>query len=111
MPDDQVKKLIEMTVQASISQLKKSGLLKDTENVAYSDASILIASFYDSGEKDHNLAYAIAGLRFDPYYKIIPLYFKEKKTVEAIAEELEVDITTVFRNKKRLCLSIYNEII
>lgn len=111
MPDDQVKKLIEMTVQASISQLKKSGLLKDTENVAYSDASHMIASFYDSGEKDQNLAYAIAGLRFDPYYKIIPLYFKEKKTVEAIAEELEVDITTVFRNKKRLCLSIYNEII
>lgn len=111
MPDDEVRKLIELTVQASITHFKKSGLLKDSDNVAYSDASQLITSFYNTGEKDQNIAYAIAGQRFDPYYKIIPLYFRDKKTVEAIAEELEVDITTVFRNKKRLCLAIYNEII
>lgn len=111
MPDDEIKRLIEQTVKNAISQFKKAGLLKDSENVAYSDASQMIASFYMAGEKDQSIAYAISGQRFDPYFKIIPLYFRDKKTVEAIAEELEVDITTVFRNKKRLCLAIYNEII
>lgn len=111
MPDDEVKALIDLTVKSAINQFKKAGLLKDSENVAYSDASQMISSFYAAGQKDQSIAYAISGQRFDPYYKIIPLYFKDKKTVEAIAEELEVDITTVFRNKKRLCLAIYNEII
>ena len=111
MPEEEVKKLIEQTVKASVAEFKKAGLLKDSENVAYSDASSLILSFYASGEKDQSINYAIQGLRFDPYFKIIPLYFKDKKTVEAIAEELGVDITTVFRNKKRLCLAIYNDII
>lgn len=111
MPEDEVRKLIEQTVKASILEFKKSGILKDSENVAYSDASSMIFSFYDADEKDQNIAYAISGQRFDPYFKIIPMYFKEKKTVDAIAEELQVDITTVFRNKKRLCLAIYNEII
>lgn len=111
MPEDEIKRLIEQTVKDAISQFKKAGILKDSDNVAYSDASQMIASFYAAGQKDQSIAYAISGQRFDPYFKIIPLYFKDKKTVEAIAEELEVDITTVFRNKKRLCLAIYNEII
>ena len=111
MLDDEVKRLIEQTVKEAMSQFKRAGLLKDSDNVAYSDASSLIASFYAAGEKDQSLAYAISGQRFDPYFKIIPMYFRDKLTVEAIAEELEVDITTVFRNKKRLCLAIYNEII
>ena len=111
MPEEDVIKLIELTVSKAITDFKKSCLLKDSENVAYSDASALISSYYASGQKDQTISYAIAGQRFDPYFKIIPMYFEDKKTVEAIAEELEVDITTVFRNKKRLCLAIYNEII
>ena len=43
--------------------------------------------------------------------KIIPMYFEDRKGIEAIAEELGVERTTILRNKKRLCLAIYNEII
>ena len=111
MPDEEIKKIVDLAVKKSIAEFKKSGLLKDSDNVAYSDASAMLANYYKSDKKDTSVAYAIAGQRFDPYFKIIPMYFEDNKTVEAIAEELGVEISTIFRNKKRLCLAIYNEII
>lgn len=111
MPDDEIKKIIDLAVKTSITEYKKSGLLKDSDNVAYSDASAILTSYYESDQKDAALTYAIQGQRFDPYFKIITMYFSDKKTIEVIAEELGVDVSTVVRNKKRLCLAIYNEII
>ena len=111
MPDEEIKRIIDLAVQTSIAEYKRSGLLKDSENVAYSDASAILTSYYESDKTDAALTYAIQGQRFDPYFKIITMYFSDKKTIEAIAEELGVDVSTVVRNKKRLCLAIYNEII
>ena len=111
MPEEEIKRIIDLAVKTSIAEYNKSGLLKDSDNVAYSDACTLLNSFYASDGKDTALAYAIQGQRFDPYYKIIPMYFQEKKTIEAIADELNVDVSTIVRNKKRLCLAIYNEFI
>ena len=111
MPDEEIRKIIDLAVKTSIAEYKRSGLLKDSDNVAYSDASAILTSYYDSEKKDAALTYAIQGQRFDPYFKIITMYFSDKKTIEAIAEELGVDVSTIVRNKKRLCLAIYNEII
>lgn len=111
MTDERVKELIDLAVKTSIEEYKKSGLLKESENVVYSDASEIIASYYQSGKGEASITYAIQGQRFDPYFRIIPMYFQEKKTIEKISEELGVDISTVVRNKKRLCLAIYNDII
>jgi len=111
MPEEEIKKIIDLAVKTSIQEYKKSGLLKDSDNVAYSDASAILSSYYKTDKKDTSIAYAIQGQRFDPYFKIITLYFQENKTIEAIADELNVDVSTVVRNKKRLCLAIYNEII
>ena len=111
MPDDEIKRIIDLAVKTSIAEYKKSGLLKDSDNVAYSDASEILTSFYQSNKTDSSVAYAIQGQRFDPYFKIITMYFQDKRTIESIAEELGVDVSTIVRNKKRLCLAIYNEII
>ena len=111
MPDEEIRKIIDLAVKTSIAEYKKSGLLKDSDNVAYSDASAILTSYYQSDRTDAALTYAIQGQRFDPYFKIITMYFQEKRTIESIADELGVDISTVVRNKKRLCLAIYNEII
>jgi len=111
MPDEEIRKIIDLAVKTSIAEYKKSGLLRDSDNIAYSDVSELLTGYYSSDKKDQTLSYAIAGQRFDPYFKIIPLYFESKKGIEEIAEELGVDRTTILRNKKRLCLAIYNEII
>jgi hypothetical protein len=71
MPEEEIKRIIDLAVKTSIAEYKKSGLLKDSDNVAYSDACTLLNSFYASDGKDTALAYAIQGQRFDPYYKII----------------------------------------
>ena len=101
---------IEEIVIKTVDTLRRQGLLKDVENVKYSDASEILRGYYKGGEKDNSITYAIQAYRFDPYFAIIPLYFREKKTLEAIAEKLGVDVSTIVRNKRRLCLSIYEEI-
>ena len=109
--DKEIQRIIELTVEKTIAEFKKSGLLKDSENVAYSDASAILSSYYKMDKKEASITYAIQGIRFDPYARIIPMYYEQGKTLETIAEELGVDVSTVVRNKKRLCLAIYNEII
>lgn len=111
MIDKEIQRIIELTVEKTIAGFKKSGLLKDSENVAYSDASAILSSYYKADKKEASTTYAIQGIRFDPYARIIPMYYEQGKKLEAIAEELGVDVSTVVRNKKRLCLAIYNEII
>lgn len=111
MTDEEIKAYIEYAVKNAIRELKKSGLMKGSDNAVYSDASEMLWNYYKTGKTETNLTYAIQGLRFDPYFRIIPLYFEERRTIEQIAEELGVDVSTVMRNKKRLCLSIYNEIV
>lgn len=111
MTDDDVKKYIELTVQRTIRECKRSGLLKQSDAALYADASAIISSYFRTGKTDASITYAIQGQRFDPYYRIISLYFEDGCTVEKIAEKLGVDVSTIVRNKKRLCLAIYNDII
>lgn len=111
MTDEEIKKYIDLTVKTTIKEYKKNGILKESDSAIYADASEIIASYYQNGKTDAAITYAIQGQRFDLYFRIIPMYFEEKRTVEKIAEALGVDVSTVVRNKKRLCLKIYNEII
>ena len=111
MTDEEVKDYIDLTIKKTISEYKKNGLLKESNRVTYEDASEILTSYYRNGMQEANITYAIQGIRFDPYFRIIPMFFGEGKTIESIADELGVDVSTVMRNKKRLCLLIYNEII
>lgn len=111
MPDEEIKRIIELAVNATIEKYKKCGLLKDSDNVAYSDVSAILSNYYDGDKKDPEVSYAISSQRFDPYFRIIPMYFDDRKTIESIADELGVDVSTIVRNKKRLCLAIYNDLV
>ena len=110
MTDEEIKNYIDIAIRKSIHEYKKSGILKHSDNAAYSDVNQILQGYYN-GEKDAAVTYAIQGVRFDPYYRIIPLYYDEGKKVEEIAAILGVDVSTVVRNKKRICLEIYNELI
>lgn len=110
MTDQEIREYINLTVKKSIIELKKNGLMKDTENVLYGDATEILTNYYTSGKTEASITYAIQSLRFDPYYRIIPLYFERGYKLESIAEELGVDVSTIVRNKKRLCLEIYSKI-
>lgn len=111
MTDEEIKNYIDIAVQKTIKEYKKNGILKENSAAAYADVSEILSSYYKGGKSEMSITYAIQGQRFDPYFRIIQMYFEAGKTIAEIAEELNVDTSTIVKNKKRLCLAIYNEII
>lgn len=107
---DSLDARIEFIVNKTVEELQKRGMLRSNDVLQYGEICQLLTDYYDSGATENSLTYAIQAQRFDPYFAIIPLYFRDKKTLEAIAESLGVDVSTIVRNKKRLCLMIYAEI-
>lgn len=110
MNDEEIRDYINLTIRNTLGEIKKSGLMRDSSNVLYAEATELLSNYYSAGKSEASITYAIQSIRFDPYYRIIPLYFEKCYKLEAIAEELGVDISTIVRNKKRLCLEIYQRI-
>lgn len=110
MTDEEIKEIVNLAVKTTVKEFKRCGLLKE-DIAAYTDISNLLKAYYKNGKKDDQITYAIQNHRFDQYFRIILLYYEDGKTIEQIAEILEIDVSTVVRNKKRLCLEIYNDII
>lgn len=110
MTDEEIKEIIKLTAKQTVHEFKKEGLMRKTNDANYSEASEILRNYYANGNKDASVNYAIQGLRFDPYFRVIHMYFGENRTLESIAEELGVDVSTVVRNKKRLCLELYKEL-
>lgn len=106
MTEEEVRAVVKMTIE----ELKKGGLLKGFSDIAYAEASSIIQAFYEDGEADPVIRKAIEDLKEDQYIKVIPLYFSYGYTIEKIAELFKVEISTITRNKKRLCLAIYNAV-
>ena len=104
------RELIREIVLETIRELKRAGVLKNTTDLAYTEAASMLKSFYRRGEDDTAIAAAIKKHEKDFYYKIIPLYFRYSYTIEDIAEVFDVEPSTISRNKKRLCIAIYNEL-
>ena len=115
MTDEELKVMVEQTIHKTFKEtlkyLNDRKMLKEPEDVVYGDAVELITNYYKNGKTNQDITYAIQGLRFDPYFKIIPMYFEEGQKIECIAEALKVDVRTVTRNKKRLCIAIYHEVV
>ena len=82
-------------------------MLKSTESIAYSGMSDRLYDFYEAGAKDYDIQTALKQIEKDSYFRIIPLYFAELNTIEQIAEKFNVEVSTITRNKKRLCLELH----
>lgn len=104
MDKQEIKEIIEMTVK----ELKNQHMLKETVDAIYIDVSERLTKYFRSGETDMKIKLMLEELKDDLYIDILYFYYRDNMTIERIAEELEVDVSTVTRNKKRLCLSLYN---
>lgn len=104
------KDLIKAIVRETIEELKRSGILKSFNELAYAEVTSVLTSYYKDGQTDTIVRNALKELESDIYYKIIPLYFDYNYTIEKIAEVFDVEVSTIRRNKKRLCLAIYDAI-
>lgn len=102
------EKEVREVIIATINELKRNGLLRGVDENAYSDVSELLKAYYDGGERDTAVKQAISSLDGDKYARIIPLYYGYGYTIEQLAEILDIEASTVTRNKKRLCLKLYD---
>lgn len=103
-----MQSLVRTTVRATINELNRRGLLKDDQTIKYREASEILREYYKAQEADKQVWEALGIIGGDQYYTIIPLYFLKNYTIEKIAEILNVEVSTVSRNKKRLCIQFYD---
>ena len=105
---------IKTVVRETIRELQKMGFLIRSEDFAYKDASATLYQYYETefldSPESSPVKTALDSIRSDPYFRVIPLYYMKHMTIEEIAEFMDVDTSTIVRNKKRLCLEIYRHL-
>lgn len=104
---EELKAYIDYAVKRTVHELKRSGALRNNESIGYSEVSRALYDYYRSGMENAEIGQALEAISADEYARIIPLYYGTGMTLESVALEMGVDVTTIARNKKRLCLDIY----
>lgn len=111
MIDEQVKAelqaLIAETVRETVREMKHSGLLKRADDVAYSEISNRLYQYYEDRENDPEMGAALEKIRGDYYAGVLEMYYRQKLALDWIAESYHCELTTISRNKKRLCLRLF----
>lgn len=105
MNKEEIKEVVAETVDYLFLQGK---LVDDDMNYKY--MSKMLFKFYKNEIDEEIFREAIREQKKDEWFPIITLYYKDRMTVEGVADELCCDYSTVVRNKKRLVMSIYNRI-
>ena len=99
---------VKVIVKATIDELRRGGYLKRSDDIAYSEISARLFNYFRQPDSDPDIGNALARIKGDRYYNIITMYYRDRLTIDWIAEEFSCEISTITRNKKRLCLKIYH---
>lgn len=111
---DDVKDLINLTINSTICKLKIDGFLRDSLNF-YEKTEEILKNFdvlsKSDGEKTKKimleLNHVMEQLINDPYFDVIPmLYFGERHTIAEVAEIMGTSERTIKRHKRRLITEI-----
>ena len=111
MTEKKIEALIDKSVQRAFKTLKDKGIIKNQTDLIYKDMSKLLRCYFrdvdDSGSGDPKIENALSQLENDRFFVIIPQYYQQGYTLEELALMQHCDISTITRNKKRLCFEIY----
>ncbi len=102
--------VVRKIVAATIDELRRCGALRPLADIAYTEILSVLAAYYGGGETEGKITDALKSIESDAYYKIIPLNFRYGYSLERIAELYGADISTIKRNKKRLCIALYEKL-
>ena len=114
MTEEEFKKytnqIILETVNQTVLKLRLSGFLKDDQRTRYQKTEDILKNFNQFKKSNQPFAKelvekvedALASLKDDKYFEIIPLFYFQKRTRENIAEIFDTSTTTISRNKNRL---------
>lgn len=100
--------IMSKTVAFTLKQLQAEQERQD--RAIYEDASEILESYFWSKDKDEEVGKALQELKRDEYYDILPLYYGEHFTIDYISSKLNASISTITRNKKRLCLKLFDKL-
>ena len=103
MKREEIREVVIMTIR----ELERARLLRRADDVAYSEISSRLYEYYKNPAGYPDIQRAIDNIRDDPYFEIIPRYYSQKIYVDTLSQMYGCDISTIARNKKRLCLQIY----
>ena len=111
LPDIDVKKIIEDTVNATVLKLKMAGLMKDDRKTAYQKTEELLRNYQTFKQVEDQpytqkivklIEEALLEIKDDPYYKVITMIYFDQMTREQVADHFYTTVTTISRNKTRL---------
>jgi RNA polymerase sigma factor (sigma-70 family) len=108
---DDIKTIINDTVNSTVLKMKMAGLLKDNRKTAMEKLEELLRNypiFKEITDQEYTVKLvgkvnkALEKISDDPYYDVIKLFYFENKSREFIALEYGCTETTISRNKTRL---------
>lgn len=104
--DREIQRYIDEAIERKIAELRNDGAIKEDSDVIYSKVSNMLYEFF-AGKKIKGMTDALKRIEDDHMGAIIPMFYRDRQTVSSIASTLNMDDRTVTRNKKRLCLALY----
>lgn len=104
MNEGQIREVVKVTldelIQRKLIDIKPYTVIKQlVENK--------LTEFFDNKGDGNGISTALHLFSDDPYIEIIYLQYRDKKTLEWIAEAMDRDISTIKRNKKRIITEMY----
>lgn len=110
--ENNIREIINETVDCTIVKLKLSGLMKDNRQTAFQKTEQILRN-YNELKKSYSetgtakkfvdiVDNALKEIFDDIYYEIIPMMYFENQSRESIAEYFNTTVTTISRNKRRL---------
>lgn len=107
--EEVITEIVAGTVKETIKQLRRAGMLRSSNDAAYQEIGSRLASYYRAGAEDKEMDAALDRLAAEEpdYFGILPEYYREKTKIEDIGPLIGCDRSTVLRQKKRLCLRLF----
>ncbi|MBR2561436.1 MAG: hypothetical protein IKF16_01375 [Lachnospiraceae bacterium] len=102
MNRDEIRDVVVETVK----ELRNSGLLRRQDDVAYAEMAVRLYEYYKAPDRDEKMGEALRKIHGDYYFRILPDFYWDQKTIEQIAASFDCEVSTITRNKKRLCLHL-----
>ena len=108
---DEIRKVIEETVNATVLKMKMAGLLKDDRKTATEKLEELLRLYPTFKKIDGKpqtaklveaLEEALRSIERDPYFDVLTRFYFNGQTRDFIAQAYGTSVTTISRNKTRL---------
>ena len=101
MTEDNIKSVVKET----LNQLLNGNMINYGDTVIVNHIAELLKAHYN--KPDPLITQALDSLKSDYYYGVLEDYYGKGLTLERLSEKYNADISTIMRNKKRLCIQLY----